>query len=100
MVRFATPLVATGIFLGALILDTEALLRLTGAMLWDSGYVGLSVALLVMIGIALVLWSKRKPARRGGVARVRAGRRPAAARVATRKSSASRRRTPRRVRPR
>jgi hypothetical protein len=101
MVRFAIPLVAAGIFLGALILDTEALLRLTGAMLWESGYVGLSVALLVTVGVALAaLWSKRKPARRSGAAGGRASRRPAAARASTRKSSASRRRTPRRVRPR
>lgn len=101
MMRFAIPLAAAGMFLGALILDTEAVLRLAGGVLWESGYVGLSIGLLVTVGIVLaVLRSKRKPARRSGAARVRAGRRPAAARVATRKSSASRRRTPRRVRPR
>jgi hypothetical protein len=101
MMRFAIPLGAAAIFLGALILDTEAVLRLAGGILWDSGYVGLAIALLVVGGIGLAaVWSKRKPAKRPGAARVRAGRRPAGARVPTRKSNASRRRTPSRVRPR
>jgi hypothetical protein len=101
MIRFAIPFAAATIFLGALILDTEAVLRLAGAMLWDSGYWGLSVALLGAAGIGLAaVWSKRKRARRPRAARVRAVRRPAGARVSTRKSSRSRRRTPSRVRPR
>ncbi|MBN9564167.1 MAG: hypothetical protein J0H14_26080 [Alphaproteobacteria bacterium] len=101
MMRFAIPLAAAGMFLGALILDTEAVLRLTSAMLWDSGYLGLLIALFVAAGIGLAaIWSSRKPARRPGKPRARAGRRSGAARVPTRKSSASRRRTPSRVRPR
>jgi hypothetical protein len=101
MIRFVIPVVAATILLAALILDTEAVLRLVAAMLWGSGYVGLAIALVALagVGLAAIRW-KRRPAKRPGAGRVRAGRRPAGARVSTRKSGPSRRRSPSRVRPR
>jgi|SRR6185437_5070697 len=100
MMRFAIPIVAAVIFLAALILDTEAVLRLGAAMLWDSGYVGLAIVLgaLAVGCVAAIRW-KRKPAKR---ARPRGARAPrqAAARASSRKPASSRRRSSGRARPR
>ncbi len=101
MTQFAIPLVAATIFLAALILDTEAVLRLVAAMLWGSGYVGLAIMLVVLagVGLAAIRW-KREPAKRPRAAQARAGRRPSGGRASARKPGPSRRRSPSRVRPR
>jgi hypothetical protein len=101
MMRFAIPIVAAVIFLAALILDTEAVLRLAAAMLWDSGYVGLAVVLgaLVIIGLVAIRMA-RKPAKRTRSGGARTGRRPGGARASARKPGPSRRRAPTRARPR
>jgi len=101
MMRFAIPIVAAVIFAAALIIDTEAVLRLAAAMLWDSGYVGLAVVLgaLVIIGLVAIRMA-RKPAKRTRSGRARAGRRPGGARASARKSVPNRRRASTRARPR
>jgi ribosomal protein L4 len=100
MMRFAIPIVAAVIFLAALILDTEAVLRLAAAMLWDSGYVGLAIVLGALAAACLgaIRW-KRKPAKRARAGGARAARRPGA-RASARKPSSSRRRSSGRARPR
>ena len=101
MMRFAIPIVAAVIFLAALILDTEAVLRLAAAMLWDSGYVGLAIVLgALVIGASAAIRWKRKPAKRTRPRwSARSGRRPLPPRLRE-KAGSSRRRSSGRARPR